>query len=225
MILYVFLGDSNHPKSCYTVENLHEVSFISPQNCIIVSNRENGKLNNWASERDYKILVAKTNKEIFSGLNGVKFDYLISCGWPSKISSNILKLAEKTSVNSHSAYLPDYKGLSAYKHAWANGEDYSGNTVHIMDEQFDTGNILAQSKVKIYWWDTPRSILLRISEHTPALIILSIEKYNNGFSGIEGNSEKGRYFLKTSNIKFVLYRLYNLCAKRFGLKRVYTKYK
>jgi len=79
-----------------------------------------------------------------------------------------------------------------------------------MDENLDTGNILTQQKVKIYWWETPRTILLRISEHAPSLIMLAIEKYNNGFRGLKDNSTRGRYFLKTSNISFILHRVYNL---------------
>lgn len=224
-ILYVFLGNSNHPMAYITLERLYECGFFTSQNCLIITDTNNGQLCKLGKDKSFVVNVIKSNEELFQLLKNSKFNYLISCGWGHKISKDILCLAKVASINSHNAFLPDYKGMAPYKHVWANAEDYSGITVHIMDENLDTGNILTQQKVKIYWWETPRTILLRISEHAPSLIMLAIEKYNNGFRGLKDNSTRGRYFLKTSNISFILHRVYNLIAKKTGFKRKHTKHK
>lgn len=224
-IHYVFLGAPSHPMSCITMERLNECGFFTPANCLIITYNYHNRLARYALDRGYKVLQGKTNEEVFLLLKKVNYNFLISSGWGYKISEDILKLAKTASINSHNSFLPDYKGLAPYKHVWANVEDFSGITVHIMDENLDTGNILAQQKVRVYWWDSPKTILLRISEHAPTLIMLAIEKYNNGYRGFRGNSSKGRYFLKTSNSTFIKYLIYNLIAKKIGLKKKYTKYK
>lgn len=222
-VRYVFVGNNNHPKSCITFERLYETSFLTPDNCILISNKNIGSFVSFGSNLGFHIIIARNDDEMYMSLKDYRFDYLISCGWHRKISIRTLRLADKFSINSHSSYLPDYKGLSAYKHAWANGETHTGNSIHIMDDKFDTGTILAQSKIRIYWWDTPRTILLRIAEHTPALIMLAIERLERGVIGVNNNARSGRYFLKTSNIQFVFIRVYNLVAQIIGLKKITTK--
>jgi len=134
-----------------------------------------------------------------------------------------LTLARKRALNCHSSYLPDYKGLGAYKHAWSNNESYAGASVHIMEEKFDTGEIMSQSKVKLFLRDTPKTILTRIAEQTSLLIIIAIFKLEKGDVGQP--NEGGRYFIKTSNVKHVLHRFFNLMAGILGLPRWMTSHK
>ena len=49
-------------------------------------------------------------------------------------------------VNIHPSLLPDLPGLNAYQRAFEAGQDFSGVTVHLVDEGVDTGPIICQER-------------------------------------------------------------------------------
>jgi methionyl-tRNA formyltransferase len=51
--------------------------------------------------------------------------------------------------NFHPGLLPDYKGRNLCYHAIMNGEAEFGATLHLMDENFDTGAIVARWKFRV----------------------------------------------------------------------------
>lgn len=61
-------------------------------------------------------------------------------------------------INLHFAFLPKYRGC--YPIAWAliNGEKEAGVTLHYIDEGIDTGDIIAQKKVKIESTENARQL-------------------------------------------------------------------
>lgn len=226
MISYIFLGTSNHPKATITLKRLTQDGYFRPSNCIVITNSIDGSFPKLSSDLGYQVKVVNSDYDTLQVLKNIDFDFLICCGWHLKISKKVLKLPKIAAINSHSSYLPDYKGLGAYKHAWANVEKYAGNTIHLMDENFDTGIILAQKKVRIYFWDTPKTLLKRISRETPNLIQLGINRcQQKGTKCSQRNNKNGRYFFKTSKSQFIRHRLYNLIAKTLGLELKLTKYK
>jgi len=72
-------------------------------------------------------------------------------------------------INIHPALLPDFGGAGMYGHrvhaaVLASGATESGVTVHLVDEVFDRGEILAQEKVPVLPEDTPESLAARVLE-------------------------------------------------------------
>lgn len=225
MSKYVFIGKSSHPKAKEVFRRLVENAYLTGGNCTVFSDCRKGLIDKIANDANIVVVETPTNKAMLSVLETLNPDFIISCGWHKKISKKVIQKAGVCAINCHSSFLPDYKGLGAYKHAWSNAEAFSGATVHIMEEDFDSGNILAQSKVKIYFWDTPKTILYRISEQTALLIQIALLKLEQGQHGIPQLRGEGRYFYSISNIKHVLYRLYNVVAKLLYLRTKTTKFK
>lgn len=60
--------------------------------------------------------------------------------------------------NFHPAPLPEYKGRNLCYHAIMNGETEFGATLHYMDENFDTGDIIEVWRFPITTWDTAQSL-------------------------------------------------------------------
>lgn len=57
-------------------------------------------------------------------------------------------------INFHPGPLPEYKGRNLCYHAIMNGERKFGVTVHYMDEDFDTGDIIEVFRFPIHeWWN------------------------------------------------------------------------
>jgi methionyl-tRNA formyltransferase len=52
-------------------------------------------------------------------------------------------------IKAHPSQLPEYRCANPYYHVIANGEKETGVTLHLLDSEFDTGNILAQSTIPI----------------------------------------------------------------------------
>ena len=52
-------------------------------------------------------------------------------------------------VNIHPSLLPKYRGLNTHARALAAGDEMTGCTVHVVTEELDSGEILAQTSVAI----------------------------------------------------------------------------
>lgn len=61
-------------------------------------------------------------------------------------------------INFHPAPLPEYRGRNLCYHAIMNGEKEFGTTVHYMDENFDTGEIIDCFKFQILESDTSETL-------------------------------------------------------------------
>jgi methionyl-tRNA formyltransferase len=69
-------------------------------------------------------------------------DLGVSYAYPRKIDEPLLSQPKKGFVNYHPGPLPKYKGPNQYQDAIENKEIHWGVTVHFMDEEYDTGDII-----------------------------------------------------------------------------------
>jgi len=72
-------------------------------------------------------------------------------------------------INIHPALLPDFGGPGMYgrrvhEAVLASGVKESGATVHLVDEEFDRGEIIGQEKVRVEPGDTPDALAARVLE-------------------------------------------------------------
>ena len=86
-------------------------------------------------------------------------DYIILAGFLLKIPESLIQAFPRHIINIHPALLPKYGGKGMYgdhvhKAVLAAHEDESGITIHFVNEKFDEGEILHQSRFKIEPGDT-----------------------------------------------------------------------
>lgn len=67
-------------------------------------------------------------------------------------------------LNIHPSLLPKYKGLDTHKRAIEAGDIVAGCSIHIVTEELDAGDVLAQSEVPILPGDTPEALEERVLE-------------------------------------------------------------
>ena len=65
-------------------------------------------------------------------------------------------------INTHPAYLPEFKGAHAVRDALAAGVDETGASVHVVDASLDGGPILARRRVPVRDGDTEGTLHARI---------------------------------------------------------------
>ncbi len=91
-------------------------------------------------------------------------DLLISVSCPQRIRRELLSVPTNCAINIHSSLLPSYAGIAPYVWVLAQGETTTGTTVHVMQEEFDTGEIIVQKKLQIESNETAFSLFFRLSE-------------------------------------------------------------
>ena len=65
-------------------------------------------------------------------------------------------------INVHPSLLPKYKGLHAVEQAMESGDKITGCTVHYVNEELDSGEIIKQAEVPIFENDTVGELTKRI---------------------------------------------------------------
>ena len=96
-------------------------------------------------------------------------DLLVLAGYLKLVPAGVVQKYRGRIVNVHPALLPDFGGAGMYGkrvHAavLASGARESGPTVHLVDEVYDRGAILAQRRVPVLPDDTPERLAARVLE-------------------------------------------------------------
>ena len=76
-------------------------------------------------------------------------DLILSLYYRNRIPESIFSQARLGAYNMHGSYLPSYKGRAPLNWAILNGENYTGVSLHVLEKDFDTGDIVARKKVDI----------------------------------------------------------------------------
>jgi len=82
-------------------------------------------------------------------------------------------------INVHPSLLPKYKGLHAVEQAMEAGEEYTGCTVHYVNEELDGGEIILQKEVPILPHDNVKSLTKAIQRMEYAILPAAIEHVFN----------------------------------------------
>ncbi len=124
----------------------------------------------FGAKRRIKVFVGNINDYI-DELTLLQPDFIFSIQYRPLLKSAILNLPTCGCINLHFGLLPRYGGC--YPIAWAilNGEKQAGSTLHYMVENFDEGDIIAQSSVTIKEETTARELFDSMSEAAAELFI------------------------------------------------------
>lgn len=104
---------------------------------------------------------------------------LINSGTPRKLSTLLLNVAVFGVVNVHPGVLPKYRGSCAVEWSIFNG-DKIGNTVHFMDEGYDSGPIIEVDAIDWSAGDNYHQIRSDIYVRSGALIASALNRISLG---------------------------------------------
>ena len=85
-------------------------------------------------------------------------DIILVGSWGEKFEKETYNIPKIATINAHPSLLPKYRGPNPYFWVIKNQEKNSGITFHLMDENFDTGAILAQEEIKLLQNETGKSL-------------------------------------------------------------------
>ena len=111
-------------------------------------------------EDDYTSVLTKA-------LDDHDINFVVLAGYLRKIPSSVVRRFKNRMLNIHPALLPafggkGYYGRRVHEAVIEQGMKVSGATVHLVDEEYDTGAIVLQESVPVLPDDTPESLAARV---------------------------------------------------------------
>ncbi len=128
------------------------------------------------------VLQPQTSRgpELHDLVSGCTPDLIVVAGYPVRLPMALLEIPRLGAINTHLSMLPRYRGPVPYKWAIINGESTTGVTIHLMTEEFDAGEIIAQRSLPITDGDTADSLFARLSDQAADLLEETIEALAGG---------------------------------------------
>ena len=139
-----------------------KVSFVASNNPkalgLKIAKNANIPLYSWKN-------VSQLEEEVLKLIIDYNVKLLVLAGYMRLLSKNFVKsLPSKFIVNVHPSLLPKYKGMNAIKQALDDSAQYTGVTIHYVDEGMDSGSIIKQNIIKINENDTEETLKDRLQE-------------------------------------------------------------
>ena len=107
------------------------------------------------------------DKLLFQALFKAEVELICLAGYMKLLPVEIVKEYQNRILNIHPALLPQFGGkgfygMKVHEAVIEAGAAESGVTVHLVDEEYDHGRIIAQKKVKVQSGDTAKTLAKRI---------------------------------------------------------------
>ena len=129
---------------------------------VITNNKEANGLN---YAKKYKIPYIFINTKIHSYENKIllnlkkyKISFICLAGYMKIVSSRLIKDYQKRIINIHPSLLPKYKGLNTFCRILKNKEIKTGCTVHFVNKELDSGNVIVKKSFFINENDDEKSL-------------------------------------------------------------------
>ena len=103
--------------------------------------------------------------ELYEMLQNYEIDLIVLVGYLKLIGKNLVDTY--TIINTHPSLLPKFGGkgmygMNVHTAVVEANEEYSGPTVHFVNNNYDEGNIISQTKVKLSKDETPESLSAKV---------------------------------------------------------------
>jgi len=111
----------------------------------------------------YKIKNTNT-PEAVEIIRQVTPDVIFVIGWTRLVSADVLAIPEYGCIGMHASLLPKYRGRAPVNWALINNETVTGNTMILLDDGVDTGDILLQRTIPITLADTCKTLYDKVAQ-------------------------------------------------------------
>ena len=118
--------------------------------------------------------------ELENVLSNYTVDLIVLAGYLKLIGNRLIN--KYTIINTHPSLLPKFGGkgmygMNVHKAVVEAKEEFSGPTVHFVNNNYDEGNIISQTKVKLSSNETPESLSKKVQEVEKIQLINVLKKF------------------------------------------------
>jgi phosphoribosylglycinamide formyltransferase-1 len=185
MTLHLGFLASHGGSSMRAIVAAIEAGTLDARACIVICNNVDAPALQFAREHGLpaRHISARTSgsedaadRAICAALEDAGVDWVVMSGYLRKLGPVTLARHGGRILNIHPALLPKFGGRGMFgRHVHeavlAAGEAVSGCTVHLVDEEYDHGEILAQHEVPVLPGDRVEDLQARVMEAEPALFV------------------------------------------------------
>ncbi|KAE8689678.1 Phosphoribosylglycinamide formyltransferase [Hibiscus syriacus] len=143
---------------------------------VLVTNKHACGGAQYARDKGIPVILFPKRKDELNGLSSddlvkvlreFEVDFILLAGYLKLVPPELIRAYPRFIFNIHPSLLPafggeGYYGMKVHKAVIASGARYSGATIHFVDEQYDTGRILAQKAVPVLAIDTAEELAARV---------------------------------------------------------------
>ena len=117
--------------------------------------------------------------QLIDKIHSLDVDAAVVCSFNYKIPKVLYESTRDGFINVHPSMLPKYRGGNPYSRVIMNGETETGVTIHFMDENFDTGDIIAQKPYHIHSKATMGTIFNELNVLGIELLLQVLQLYES----------------------------------------------
>ena len=117
---------------------------------------------------------------LYDEIKNLSLDVIITIAYGQIIPPEILNIPKYGCLNLHASLLPKYRGASPIQAAIKKGDTQTGVTLMKMDEDLDTGPIIAQEKITITPNETGESLHDKLAKLSAQTLLKHLPDYLAG---------------------------------------------
>jgi phosphoribosylglycinamide formyltransferase-1 len=183
---------SNNGSGMRAVIRAIELGRLAASPRLAVSNRGAAPALAFAREKGVPTLVIPTASDperadarLADALRAAGADLVLLSGYLRKLGPVTLRAFEGRILNIHPALLPKYGGRGMYgrrvhEAVAAAGETISGASVHLVDDEYDHGPVVARACVDLAPGDDAAAIERRVTALEPELFVSTLQRIAAG---------------------------------------------
>jgi len=118
--------------------------------------------------------------EIEEVVRDINPDCIVVVSYGKILPKSVLDIPPYGALNLHASLLPKYRGASPIQRSLMAGEEMTGNTVMLMDEGMDTGDILSQRELPIHPEDNYQTLSEKLSKEGAELLVETLRAWFEG---------------------------------------------
>ena len=85
-------------------------------------------------------------QQLIDQLHTMSFDFLLLACWPYLLGKKLCSLANNAALNIHPSLLPEFRGANPIEQQLQSDDRAFGVSLHLLSEQFDSGDIVNQAR-------------------------------------------------------------------------------
>lgn len=149
-------------------------------------------------------VVTVTKKNYSTKLQQIIKKYDAALGlivtFPYKLPASVYMLPEKGFFNFHPGPLPAYQGPDPMFQQIKNREEYAGGTIHKVDDDFDTGQLILSERIRLSVDDTHGTLITKLAGLAAGMIDVLIKMAGFGITipSRPQNLKKAVYYKRQS---------------------------
>ena len=149
---------------------------------LVISNKENAYGLTRAKKTNIPNYFVKNSDidRLLSLLKTNKVDYIVLAGYLAIIKKEILEKYKNKIVNIHPSLIPSFcgpgmYGIHVHEAVIKSGVKTSGCTTHFVNDGVDTGAIIMQKTVPVYYEDSPEILQQRILKYEHKILVETVD--------------------------------------------------